>query len=25
LVKLFSQTNYKTQEPYSPNQLSLFD
>ena len=25
LVELFSQTNYKTQEPHSPNQLSLFD
>ncbi|MBA3483299.1 MAG: IS4 family transposase [Pyrinomonadaceae bacterium] len=25
LVELFSPTNYKTQEPYSPNQLSLFD
>ena len=25
LVELFSQTNYKTPEPYSPNQLSLFD
>lgn len=25
LVELFSQPNYKTPEPYSPNQLSLFD